>query len=176
MIYIVKVNVVRRKTTVRKIEPVSPALELKVSESPASVRSGKVETYLLRVHLYSTIEVKQTTVLKVPSTTKLTDVFEQICEKRKYIMSDYLLKMPDTLTDVPMDKTLEELGCKEFCILKRDRGGGILWSFVLIIPHFQPETSFYDRPTRSIQKTTCLVSSPQTSFPSTRYVQIPRIF
>lgn len=89
----------------------------------ASGTRGKVETYLLRVHLYSTIEVKQTTVLKAPSNTLLSDVFEQICEKRKYNTADYVLKMADTKTDVPLDKTLEQLKVMEFCVLKRDRGG-----------------------------------------------------
>lgn len=94
-------------------------------DAEADKKAKKVQMCLLRVHLYSTIEVKQTTVLKVPSDTLLSEVFEQICEKRKYSPQDYVLKMADTKTDVPMDKTLEELNVMEFCVLKRDRGGGI---------------------------------------------------
>jgi hypothetical protein len=125
----VKINESRRQQTPqpsssanvssRKISSKTPAVEV----PSATTASGKIETYLLRVHLYSTIEVKQTTIMKVLSNTMLSEVFEQICEKRKYRSEDYVLRMADTKTDVPLDKTLEQLGVKEFCVLKRDRGG-----------------------------------------------------
>ncbi|KAI8800448.1 stress-activated map kinase interacting protein 1-domain-containing protein [Cladochytrium replicatum] len=78
---------------------------------------------LLKVHLYSTLEVKQTTTVQMPGNTLLSDVFEHICKKRKYDIKDYVLKMADTKTDIPMDRTLDQLKLTEVCILKRDRGG-----------------------------------------------------
>jgi hypothetical protein len=127
---LVKTNESRRQQTAQPASNPSTATARKPSSevatpeaASASATPGKVETYLLRVHLYSTIEVKQTTVLKVLSNTLLSDVFEQICEKRKYNSADYVLRMADTKTDVPLDKTLEQLKVMEFCVLKRDRGG-----------------------------------------------------
>ncbi|RKP01047.1 hypothetical protein CXG81DRAFT_26245 [Caulochytrium protostelioides] len=80
-------------------------------------------TWFLKVHLYSTLEVKQTTTVGVPANMLLRDVFAEICKKRKYDMKDYVLKMQDTRTDVPLDRTLEQLKVTEFCVLKKDRGG-----------------------------------------------------
>ena len=80
-------------------------------------------TVFLKVHLYSTIEVKQTTIIQMPSTLLLSAVFKKICEKRKYNESDYVMKMADNITDAPIDKTLMELGVSEFCVVKRYRGG-----------------------------------------------------
>ncbi|KAJ3396435.1 hypothetical protein HDU92_003057 [Lobulomyces angularis] len=90
---------------------------------PSSPSQPKVVEYLLRIHLYSTIEVKQTTTLKIDSSTLLSVVFEKICQKRKYDIKEYILKMADAVTDAPLDKTLEQLKVQEFCVLKRDRGG-----------------------------------------------------
>lgn len=74
--------------------------------------------------LLQTLEVKQTTTLQAPGNMLMSEVFETICKKRKYESKDYVLKMPDTKTDVAMDKTLDQLKVYEFCVLKRDRGGG----------------------------------------------------
>jgi hypothetical protein len=52
----------------------------------------------------------------------LSDVLTFCCRKRKFNPADYTLKMADTKTDVPFDKTLESLGVKELCLLKKDRG------------------------------------------------------
>ncbi|TPX34094.1 hypothetical protein SeMB42_g07389 [Synchytrium endobioticum] len=94
--------------------------------TPTSATSNNISAskiLYIRVHLYSTIEVKQTTTLQLPGTTLLSEVFEQVCKKRKYEPKDYVLKMVDTKTDVALDKTLADLRTTEFCILKRDRGG-----------------------------------------------------
>ena len=56
----------------------------------------------------------------------MREVFEQICRKRKYDSRNYVLKMADTKTDVPLDRTLASLGVTEFCVLKRGGGGGKL--------------------------------------------------
>ncbi|KAJ3045733.1 hypothetical protein HDV00_007859 [Rhizophlyctis rosea] len=85
--------------------------------------SGPAPTVFLKVHLYSTLEVKQTTTIQMPTNIPMSEVFEQICRKRKYDSSKYMMKMADTKTDVPSDKTLEQLRVTEFCILKKTTGG-----------------------------------------------------
>ncbi|KAJ3137047.1 hypothetical protein HDU90_002218 [Geranomyces variabilis] len=92
--------------------------------SPTSSNAAPAATTVfLKVHLYSTIEVKQTTTMPVASNIPLAEVFEQICRKRKYDPSKYVFKMADTQTDVPLDKTLDQLRVSELCILKRAGGG-----------------------------------------------------
>ncbi|KAJ3156100.1 hypothetical protein HDU86_004068 [Geranomyces michiganensis] len=92
--------------------------------SPSSSNaSPTATTVFLKVHLYSTIEVKQTTTMPVASNIPLAEIFESICRKRKYDPSKYVFKMADTQTDVPLDKTLDQLRVSELCILKRAGGG-----------------------------------------------------
>lgn len=91
------------------------------SAIPATPGSGT--TVFLRVNLYSTLEVKQTTTIGVSSNMRMSEIFDLICKKRKYDINHYVLKMADTKTDVPMDKRLDELGVAEVCVLKKDRGG-----------------------------------------------------
>ncbi|KAK5673100.1 Component of a membrane-bound complex containing the Tor2p kinase [Batrachochytrium dendrobatidis] len=80
-------------------------------------------TVYLKVHLYSTLEVKQTTTMQMPVNIPMSEVFDLICRKRKYDPKDYVLKMADTKTDVQLDKTLAQLEAIEFCVLKRSSGG-----------------------------------------------------
>lgn len=63
----------------------------------------------------------------------MSEVFVIICNKRKYDPKDYILKMADTKTDVPLDQTLEQLNVTEFCVLKRSSGGGIYIFTQLVI-------------------------------------------
>jgi hypothetical protein len=56
----------------------------------------------------------------------MQEVFDRICSKRKYDPKEYILKMPDTKTDVPLEKTLLQMNCIEFCVLKRSGGGYIV--------------------------------------------------
>lgn len=77
----------------------------------------------LKIHLYSTLEVKQTTTVMTTSDLLMSEVFDLICTKRKYETKNYVFKMADTKRDVPLGKQLGELGVVEFCVLKRDRGG-----------------------------------------------------
>lgn len=79
---------------------------------------------ILKIHLYSTLEVKQTTMITAYANMKMEDVFQLICAKKKYSCKDYVLKMADTKTDVPVDKELAQLNCVEFCVLKRGGGAG----------------------------------------------------
>jgi hypothetical protein len=78
----------------------------------------------LKVHLYSTAEVKQTTTIQASSGLLISDVFDIICKKRKFDHKDYVLKMADVKTDVDMNVKLGTLNATEFCVLKRVKGGG----------------------------------------------------
>ena len=62
----------------------------------------------------------------MPLNITMQEVFTRICVKRKYDPKDYILKMADTKTDVPMEKTLQQLDAIEFCVLKRSSGGGFI--------------------------------------------------
>ena len=91
-------------------------------------------TVFLKVHLYSTLEVRQTTTIHVPLALTCRELFLQICQKRKYDPKDYVLRMADTKTDVPLDKTLERLRLTEFCVVKKGRGGGMyLYFFFMFV-------------------------------------------
>jgi hypothetical protein len=70
------------------------------------------------------LEVKQTTTISVTSDMKLKEVLEIVCKKRKVQVDDYKLKMPDTKTDVPLDKTIGQLQVNEFCLLKERGASG----------------------------------------------------
>jgi len=107
-------NAKQAKTVVNVVKP-APDVAVSNEINP--------KTYMIRVHLYSTLEVKQTTTQQFPSNMLLRDVFKSICQKRKYNINDYVLKMADTKSNVDLDKTLEQSKLEEICVLKRDRGG-----------------------------------------------------
>lgn len=96
------------------------ASQIEEAQSPTTA----AQTVLLRVHLYSTLEIKQTTIMQMPTNLTMQEVFNRICSKRNYDQKLYILKMADTKTDVPLDKTLLQLDTIEFCVLKRSSGGG----------------------------------------------------
>ncbi|KAJ3403176.1 hypothetical protein CcCBS67573_g07795 [Chytriomyces confervae] len=77
----------------------------------------------IKIHLYSTLEVKQTTTFAFQGSATMGEVFETICTRRKYDTENYVLKMADTKTDVALDRILEDMHSTEFCVLKKDRGG-----------------------------------------------------
>ncbi|KAJ1554751.1 hypothetical protein HK096_001977 [Nowakowskiella sp. JEL0078] len=105
------------------IAPASPS----VTSKPTNNISANNTVFFLKIHLYSTIEVKQTTTVQMPGSTLLSEVFEHVCKKRKYDPRVYVLKMPDTKTDVPLGKTLDQLKVTEFCVLKKDSVKGDLF-------------------------------------------------
>lgn len=78
--------------------------------------------FLVKVHVYSTLEVKQTTVLCCTPRMLLEDVLAQICKKRNVNTAEYTFKAPDTRSDIRMDQTLEKLGLHEICMVKKDCG------------------------------------------------------
>lgn len=105
-----------------RISSVLSPLSNKGVLSPSNF-SNQGTNVFLKVHLYSTIEVKQTTTFLAQSQQKMSEVFENICKKHKYDSNKYVMKMPDIKTDVPMDATLDSLNIAEFCILKRAGAG-----------------------------------------------------
>jgi hypothetical protein len=104
--------------------PTQSLEEVQEQDIKQEAKGGTSASVFLKIHLYSTLEVKQTTTMQMPLNLTMQEVFDRICVKRKYDSKDYILKMPDTKTDVPMDKTLEQMECIEFCVLKRSSGGG----------------------------------------------------
>ena len=62
--------------------------------------------------------------MQMPLNISMQEVFKRICAKRGYDQKDFILKMADVKTDVPLDKTLQQVDCIEFCVLKRASGGG----------------------------------------------------
>ncbi|KAI9207201.1 uncharacterized protein BJ171DRAFT_566035 [Polychytrium aggregatum] len=78
----------------------------------------------LKVNLYSTLTVKQTTTIPFASNMLIKDVFDYICRKWKYDPKEYVLKLVDNKTLLPMDITLEEAQITEFGVHKRYGGAG----------------------------------------------------
>jgi hypothetical protein len=105
--------------------PDKPFAEKKETVEVVEQVPSLAESVYLKVHLYSTLEVKQTTIMPFLLHLTMREIFDLICVKRKYDSKDYILKMADTTTDVPLDKTLGSLDAIEFCVLKRSSGGGI---------------------------------------------------
>ncbi|KAJ3027785.1 UNVERIFIED_CONTAM: hypothetical protein HDU68_003124 [Siphonaria sp. JEL0065] len=73
----------------------------------------KPQVYV-KIHLYSTLEVKHTATFAFSAGATMGQVFETICAKRKYDSENYVLKMGDTKTDVALDRILEDMHALEF--------------------------------------------------------------
>ena len=80
------------------------------------------EAMFLKIHLYSTQDIHQTTTIHVPIHLTLGDVFNQLCIKYKYDRKEYVLKIFDKMIDAPLDKTLQQAGVSDCFIVKRGRG------------------------------------------------------
>jgi hypothetical protein len=87
----------------------------------ANLSVDSSQAIFLKIHLYSTTEMRQTTTIHVPVHLKYKDIFSQICLKYKYDPKEYVLKFLEGMTDVPMEKTLEEVEAAECCIVKKPR-------------------------------------------------------
>ena len=80
----------------------------------------KYPTILLKIHMYSTVELRHTSTLPVPSNILLSEVLERACKKGKVDSKDYVLRMPDAKTDVQLGQTVDSLnGIAEFCVMKK---------------------------------------------------------
>ena len=105
-----------------EVQKAAQAASALAQGSSTSFTTKKNGNFFIKVHLYSTLEVKQTTTVSLSGDMLLADVLVFCCRKRKIEPNDYTLKMADTKTDVPLDRTLESLGLQELCLLKKDRG------------------------------------------------------
>ncbi|KAI9151206.1 Component of a membrane-bound complex containing the Tor2p kinase [Blastocladiella emersonii ATCC 22665] len=78
----------------------------------------------IRVHLYSTIEVRHTTTLNVAPTTPLGHILDAVCRKRNVSPRDYVLKLHDMRTVVPdLTKPFSSLGpVSELFLMKKSIG------------------------------------------------------
>ncbi|KAJ3206184.1 hypothetical protein HDU82_004664 [Entophlyctis luteolus] len=79
----------------------------------ASPAPSKQQLFV-KIHLYSTLEVKHTATLAFNAGTSMAEVFETVCLRRKYDKESYVLKMADTRTDVALDMLLEDMPALEF--------------------------------------------------------------
>lgn len=109
-----------------KPESVAPTetISLKSSEREANLAVDSSEAVFLKVHLYSTTDMRQATKIHVPVHIKFKDIFQQLCLKYKYDPKEYVLKLIEGMIDIPLDKTLEELEVTECCIVKRNNSLG----------------------------------------------------
>ncbi|KAJ3404199.1 hypothetical protein HDV05_007286 [Chytridiales sp. JEL 0842] len=129
-----------------KLAVPKPAVQAQgvMTQNPSSIPTApSTAPILLKIHLYSTLEVRQTTTIMMQGHMLMSEVFDHICRKRKYDPKNYVLKMADTKTDAPMDQTLESLRAVEFCVLKRDRGGA---GDIFLRPPEEGEAGFFDQP------------------------------
>lgn len=113
------------------IVPTETALENKSTHSAtreSNLLDASQATFL-KVHLYSTTEMRQTTTIHVPVHLKFKEIFDQLCLKYKYDPKDYVLKLIDGMVDVPLEKSLKEVDASECCIVKRGKSLGGNYSF-----------------------------------------------
>jgi hypothetical protein len=110
----------KRGDSGKSAENVPGPSNARTSASKASPTGAN--TVFVKVHLYSTLEVKQTTTVALPCDMMFSEVLKYCCKKRKIDPNDYTLKMADTKTDIPLDRTVENLGITELCLLRKDRG------------------------------------------------------
>jgi hypothetical protein len=99
-------------------QPISPA-----PLSSPSIASSGVANIFLKVHLYSTLEVRHTTTINVPPDMVMSEVLEIVSRKRKITSKDYMLTLIDMKTEVSLDRNVESLqGVTELCLVKRNQG------------------------------------------------------
>ncbi|KNE70578.1 hypothetical protein AMAG_14703 [Allomyces macrogynus ATCC 38327] len=91
---------------------------------PAPTSSGPATKLFIKVHLYSTIEVRHTTTLNVAPTTPLAQIFDAVCRKRSVNPKDYLLKLPDMQTAITdLNQPFASLGhVTELFLMKKSIG------------------------------------------------------
>lgn len=115
-------NSISFEEAMSKPESVGPESIPDTNSTKESVRAAHLsssQAKFLKVHLYSTTEMRQTTTIHVPVHLKYKEVFSQLCQKYKYDPKEYILKLVDGMIDVPMEKTLDEVESSEFCVVKR---------------------------------------------------------
>ncbi|KAL7752772.1 Component of a membrane-bound complex containing the Tor2p kinase [Sorochytrium milnesiophthora] len=90
---------------------------------PAKQQQVLRPKFFIKVHLYSTIEIRHSTTLNVSTNTSLREIFDAVCKKRSVNPRDYVLKLSDMKTEIAHDKTVGELnGETELFLVKRTYG------------------------------------------------------
>eukprot|EP00835_Amoeboradix_gromovi_P006328 NODE_726_length_4776_cov_0.427106.p1 type:complete len:510 gc:universal NODE_726_length_4776_cov_0.427106:613-2142(+) len=77
----------------------------------------------LRVHLYSTIDIRHTTTFKCDGTTLLSTIHETVCKKRQVSPDLYFLFLNDMKTPLDINKNVATLnGITELVMLRKSAG------------------------------------------------------
>ncbi|KNE68565.1 hypothetical protein AMAG_12735 [Allomyces macrogynus ATCC 38327] len=95
--------------------------------APVPTTSRPTTKLFIKVHLYSTIEVRHTTTLNVAPTTPLAQIFDAVCRKRSVNPKDYLLKLPDMQTAITdLNQPFASLGnVTELFLMKKSIGTSV---------------------------------------------------
>ncbi|KCV69572.1 hypothetical protein H696_03994 [Fonticula alba] len=76
---------------------------------------------LFRVHLYSTLDIKQTSTVMAQSNWTCKALLRQLCEKHKLPIALYTLRAADAVTELPPDQKLSMIpdNEREVCLMKK---------------------------------------------------------
>jgi len=88
------------------------------AEKASQKKSGHI---FLKIHLYSTLEIKHTTSISAPLDEKLEDLLKRLCKKNSLPLEHYTLRLADTKTDISLDKTVGEANVSALCLLKKNQ-------------------------------------------------------
>ena len=105
----------------------------------------------------------------MPLDISMQEVFNRICAKTGYDQKNFILKMTDVKTDAPLDKTLQQVGCIEFCVLKRSSGGGNVNIQGYFLPKYKRVIYFYDLKMKGRLKKTKLIFLPKITEQCSRF-------
>jgi hypothetical protein len=89
------------------------------SVSHATPRTGLSKT--LNIHFTDENLVTRTTLIEVTTDTYIAEVFDQVCKRLNVDKGLHVLKVANTLTVVPQDRTVEALGDRADLDLSRRR-------------------------------------------------------
>eukprot|EP00160_Parvularia_atlantis_P019583 Unigene7740_Nuclearia_a/m.23766 Unigene7740_Nuclearia_a/g.23766 ORF Unigene7740_Nuclearia_a/g.23766 Unigene7740_Nuclearia_a/m.23766 type:complete len:476 (-) Unigene7740_Nuclearia_a:59-1486(-) len=97
----------------------APRQQVLAAEEAKRQKQQKSGHILLKIHLYSTLEIKQTSTISATTDQLLSDLLRVLCEKHKLNMEEYTLRMDDTKTDLPLNKTVGEVQVATLCLMKK---------------------------------------------------------
>jgi len=75
---------------------------------------------------------------KIKFTLIQLDLLKRLCKKHSLEYDDYTLRLQDTKTDVPLDKTVGETNVSVLCLLKKKQNSGFFFFFFF----FQKDIKF----------------------------------
>ena len=91
-------------------------------ENQVATPDGPI-TIFLRVHLYSTIDIRHTTTVKCDGATLLSTIHETVCKKRQVSPDLYFLFLNDMKTPLDVNKNVGTLnGTTELVMLRKSAG------------------------------------------------------